>query len=107
MIRTTSFLLLGVCLLATGGDAVNTTAFDADADAGLLLIVEKAPTAPAKPVRSKDDGKAKESAGSSPASAPQKRRRFRRCRLGDFACYEATADVLAALSVRPYRPTVA
>ena len=49
-----------------------------------------------KPVRpDSSPGKAKENVESSPA-VPEKRRKYRRCRLGDFACYDDTAERLAA-----------
>lgn len=47
-----------------------------------------------EPAKSDSAEKAKENVKSNP-SAPEKRHKFRRCILGDFQCYDATAERLA------------
>lgn len=59
------------------------------------ITVAEASQERAKPAPETPAQKTKNRTRSDPFVQPQKKRRFRRCKLGDFDCYESNAPTLA------------
>lgn len=90
MIRKSQFLgfALSLVLLACGSAATASPSGQSD------ISVSEASPERAKPVPEAPAQKTKNRTRSDPLAQPQKKRRFRRCKLGDFDCYESASPTL-------------
>lgn len=86
--------VVSMTLLICGSAAASPDAEPADQDQAETAIaptgLESIKPAPVAPIQ-----KTKKPERSGPEVQPQKRRRFRRCKLGDFDCYESASPRLA------------
>ena len=87
--------LLCLLVLASPGIALADGAETSTRPDAAGTPAQKSPARDIEPAGDEVGRKAKERTGRSRDAEPQKRKRYKRCKLGDFDCYDATSQRLA------------